>query len=176
MSYHNLFVCFAPALKMNGDCFRWLVADWRSCWKGCLTEKAALEQEYRILDDDDPLIEPLAGQSVDGYTPPPSTKSAISDQSRPDYPAILGHQASDSQRSHVRPTRELKTGRKSPSSSRERIRDDVLENARNVVAKRGNSSSRSNTPSHHRSPSQLPELSFPQPISPIFSSHHQSPS
>jgi RhoGAP domain len=50
MTFNNLFVCFAPALRLNGDCFRWLVGDWRACWLGCATEKEALEEEYRILD------------------------------------------------------------------------------------------------------------------------------
>lgn len=50
MTYSNLFICFAPALKMNNDCFRWLVTDWRNCWQGCWTEKEFLDQEYAVLD------------------------------------------------------------------------------------------------------------------------------
>lgn len=50
MTYNNLFICFAPALKMNNDCFRWLVTDWRNCWQGCWTEKEFLDQEYGVLD------------------------------------------------------------------------------------------------------------------------------
>ena len=50
MSYNNLLICFAPALRIQGDCFRWLVCDWRNCWQGCWTEKENLEEEYQILD------------------------------------------------------------------------------------------------------------------------------
>ena len=53
MSYNNLLICFAPALRIQGDCFRWLVCDWRNCWQGCWTEKDNLEEEYRILDRSD---------------------------------------------------------------------------------------------------------------------------
>lgn len=49
MDFHNLQICFAPALKINSDCFRWLVSDWRNCWTGCLNEKEYLEDEYHTL-------------------------------------------------------------------------------------------------------------------------------
>lgn len=50
MNYHNLCVCFQPALKIDNFCFQFLVQDWRNCWQGCWTEKDALEEEYRILE------------------------------------------------------------------------------------------------------------------------------
>jgi len=50
MNYHNLCVCFQPALKIDNYCFQFLVQDWRNCWQGCWTEKDALEEEYRVLE------------------------------------------------------------------------------------------------------------------------------
>lgn len=50
MNYHNLCVCFQPALRMDNFCFQFLVQDWRNCWQGCWTEKEALDEEYCVLD------------------------------------------------------------------------------------------------------------------------------
>ena len=50
MTYHNLCVCFQPALRIDAFCFNFLVQHWRECWQGCWTEKEALEAEYRVLD------------------------------------------------------------------------------------------------------------------------------
>ena len=48
MGYNNLLTCFASSLRVNPDCFGWLVKHWRDCWQGCVTEKDFLEYEYRI--------------------------------------------------------------------------------------------------------------------------------
>ena len=50
MNFHNLCVCFQPALKIDNFCFHFLVEQWRNCWQGCWTEKEALQEEERILD------------------------------------------------------------------------------------------------------------------------------
>ena len=49
MDYRNLCICFQPCLKIDGFCFQFLVCDWKHCWQGCWTEKAAVEEEYRYL-------------------------------------------------------------------------------------------------------------------------------
>lgn len=54
MSFHNLCVCFMPALKMEMPCFSWLILDWKNCWQGCATERDYLEREYTILERRDP--------------------------------------------------------------------------------------------------------------------------
>ncbi len=51
MDYNNLVVCFKPCLGIDAFCFYFLVCDWRNCWQGCWTEKEALAEEYRILDN-----------------------------------------------------------------------------------------------------------------------------
>ena len=50
MNYTNLCICFQPSLRIDSFCFQFLVCHWRNCWQGCWTEKEALEEEYRILD------------------------------------------------------------------------------------------------------------------------------
>lgn len=37
-------------MKIDALCFKFLVCDWRSCWKGCKTEGAYVEQEYQLFD------------------------------------------------------------------------------------------------------------------------------
>ena len=64
MTFHNLAICFAPSLKMNHDCFRWLVCDWRNCWQGCWTEQKHLVDEYYMID----LLESRAAESSGGST------------------------------------------------------------------------------------------------------------
>ena len=50
MSFHNLCVCFMPAMKMEMPCFSWLILDWKNCWEGCATERDFLEREYAIQE------------------------------------------------------------------------------------------------------------------------------
>lgn len=50
MNYANLCICFQPCLRIDSFCFQFLVCDWRKCWQGCWTEKEALKEEYKILD------------------------------------------------------------------------------------------------------------------------------
>lgn len=50
MDYRNLCICFQPCMKLDALCFKFLVCDWRNCWKGCKTEAAYVEQEYQLFD------------------------------------------------------------------------------------------------------------------------------
>ena len=59
MGYHNLLICFQPCMKIDAHCFRFLVCNWRDCWKGCKTEDAYIAEEYK-------LFEPLPPTSADG--------------------------------------------------------------------------------------------------------------
>jgi hypothetical protein len=37
-------------MKIDAFCFKFLVCDWRDCWKGCKTEAHYTEQEYMLFD------------------------------------------------------------------------------------------------------------------------------
>ncbi|MCJ1350685.1 MAG: hypothetical protein MMC33_000666 [Icmadophila ericetorum] len=85
MTFNNLRICFAPALKMNPVCFQWLVCDWRNCWQGCWTEKEALEEEYRIMDGtprEDSIIDDAAQDRsfVSGTDPDQYEHSQVSQE------------------------------------------------------------------------------------------------
>ena len=65
MDINALSVCFTIPLKMNRVCLRWLVKDWRNCWQGCWTEKAYLDEEYRILAQEDVEGGEVSAESAD---------------------------------------------------------------------------------------------------------------
>ncbi|KAJ5032539.1 uncharacterized protein L3040_009140 [Drepanopeziza brunnea f. sp. 'multigermtubi'] len=50
MDYRNLCICFQPCMKIDAFCFKFLVCNWRECWKGCKTEQFYIEQEYILFD------------------------------------------------------------------------------------------------------------------------------
>jgi hypothetical protein len=50
MDYRNLCICFQPCMKIDAYCFKFLVCDWRDCWKGCKTESYYIDEEYKIFE------------------------------------------------------------------------------------------------------------------------------
>lgn len=54
MDFRNLCICFQPCMKIDAFCFRFLVCDWRNCWKGCRNEAKYIEEEYRLFDQPPP--------------------------------------------------------------------------------------------------------------------------
>ncbi|KAK7729265.1 hypothetical protein SLS53_009296 [Cytospora paraplurivora] len=54
MDFRNLCICFQPCMKIDAFCFKFLVCDWRDCWKGCKTEAKYIEEEYLIFDQPPP--------------------------------------------------------------------------------------------------------------------------
>lgn len=91
MNFHNLCVCFQPALRIDNFCFQFLVQDWRNCWQGCWTEKEALEDEYRILDG----RLPLSGSGL-----PSSGSGGSGDESSPGSTAIADERSTGSSSNH----------------------------------------------------------------------------
>jgi hypothetical protein len=49
MDFRNLCICFQPCMKIDAYCFKFLVCDWRDCWKGCKTENDHVRIEYDLL-------------------------------------------------------------------------------------------------------------------------------
>lgn len=60
MDFRNLCICFQPCMKIDAFCFKFLVCDWRDCWKGCKNEGRYIEEEYTLFDQPPPrgLAEP----------------------------------------------------------------------------------------------------------------------
>ena len=50
MDFRNLCICFQPCMKIDAYCFKFLVCDWRDCWKGCKTEPQYIDEEYKIFE------------------------------------------------------------------------------------------------------------------------------
>ncbi|KAK5663314.1 hypothetical protein OQA88_3742 [Cercophora sp. LCS_1] len=68
MDFRNLCICFQPCMKIDAFCFKFLVCDWRDCWKGCKNEAMYIEQEYALFDIPAPtnLPEPRRNGSGSG--------------------------------------------------------------------------------------------------------------
>ena len=58
MDFRNLCICFQPCMKIDAFCFKFLVVDWRDCWKGCKTEDEWLAKEYSHSE----LLPPSSGE------------------------------------------------------------------------------------------------------------------
>ncbi|KAK0733947.1 hypothetical protein B0T26DRAFT_745921 [Lasiosphaeria miniovina] len=54
MDFRNLCICFQPCMKIDAFCFKFLVCDWRDCWKGCKNEAKFIEEEYARFDQPPP--------------------------------------------------------------------------------------------------------------------------
>lgn len=54
MGYQNLLICFQPCMKIDSACFKFLVCNWRDCWKGCRTEEKYITEEYKLFETQPP--------------------------------------------------------------------------------------------------------------------------
>jgi len=54
MDFRNLCICFQPCMKIDAFSFKFLVCDWRDCWKGCRNEAKFIEEEYQLFDQPPP--------------------------------------------------------------------------------------------------------------------------
>ncbi|MCJ1311591.1 hypothetical protein MMC25_005264 [Agyrium rufum] len=176
MSFENLRICFAPALKMNGECFRWLVCDWRSCWQGCWTEKEYLEEEYRVLDREaDRALERERVDTGDSkISAGGSTAVDPNDSRRPsldsEYTRTVGAAG-------LKPPPTITTSKSlsaAPVTTATTNTAPTIAGSKSLSAASAGANGMANGSGlHARSASHLPELSLPQPISPIFLSQNQ---
>ncbi|KAH6671360.1 hypothetical protein B0J14DRAFT_93765 [Halenospora varia] len=86
MDFRNLCICFQPCMKIDAFCFKFLVCDWRDCWKGCKTETAYTEQEYMLFD----MMPPgsAEGQSSTAVESHDERNVSSSDSSKPSSVSI----------------------------------------------------------------------------------------
>lgn len=79
MDFRNLCICFQPCMKIDAFCFKFLVCDWRDCWKGCLNESQYIEEEYRLFDQPPPrgLAEPTGPSNAVIEDKAPTTSSRV---------------------------------------------------------------------------------------------------
>lgn len=82
MTYQNLCICFLPCLKLERNCFEYLVCHWEKCFKGCKTEEYYLEHERMLADNGCPpsSAEGRSSVAVESYDERPLSSS---DSSKP---------------------------------------------------------------------------------------------
>ena len=171
MTFENLRICFAPALKMNGECFRWLVCDWRSCWQGCWTEKEYLEEEYKVLDQ----VEREGGNFVDLAMAEVARRQREETDTNSAHSGLSGAtltEEDEETESLAAPSIAPSVASAPPGTG---AGPSSLSNEVTLSQLGVHSATGSQSTLHARSASRLPELSLPQPISPIFTSeadHH----
>ncbi|KAJ4197780.1 hypothetical protein NW767_000975 [Fusarium falciforme] len=102
MDFRNLCICFQPCMKIDAFCFKFLVCDWRDCWRGCKNEAKYIEEEYMLFDQ------------------PPPRGLAEPQKPRPQEPEIERQQLSSSDSSK-------QSGRISPGDQKPRLKKKQLQ-------------------------------------------------
>lgn len=87
MDFRNLCICFQPCMKIDAFCFKFLVCDWRDCWKGCKTEEHYIQQEYMLFD----MIPPSSaeGRSSTAVESHDERNVSSSDSSKPSSVSVM---------------------------------------------------------------------------------------
>lgn len=85
MDYRNLCICFQPCMKIDAFCFKFLVCNWRECWKGCKNEAQYIEQEYMLFNQVDMTVPPSSaeGRSSTAVESHDERNVSSSDSSKP---------------------------------------------------------------------------------------------
>ncbi|KJZ80583.1 hypothetical protein HIM_00433 [Hirsutella minnesotensis 3608] len=107
MDFRNLCICFQPCMKIDAFCFKFLVCDWRDCWKGCKNEAKYIEEEYVLFDQPPPrgLADPQQPTKPEKIVERPSTspetrqKAAVGNDGRKALPKKSRLYPSDSKAS-----------------------------------------------------------------------------
>lgn len=107
MDFRNLCICFQPCMKIDAFSFKFLVCDWRDCWKGCKNEPAYIEQEYILLDQPPPQgLAPAPGPE---RSESPSKKSAKSAKSAQSAQSAKSAKSAKSDHKHQSPPADART-------------------------------------------------------------------
>ncbi|PHH78296.1 hypothetical protein CDD80_7104 [Ophiocordyceps camponoti-rufipedis] len=92
MDFRNLCICFQPCMKIDAFCFKFLVCDWRDCWKGCKNEAKYIEEEYGLFEQplprgltepQQPIKEDKAEERTAAESSAKSTSSSSRKKTRP---------------------------------------------------------------------------------------------
>ncbi|OTA06818.1 hypothetical protein A9Z42_0076030 [Trichoderma parareesei] len=94
MDFRNLCICFQPCMKIDAFCFKFLVCDWRDCWRGCKNEAKFIEEEYRLFDQPPPrgladVQLPSQSEATEAERPAASHHSQPSIQESSEQPATM---------------------------------------------------------------------------------------
>ena len=98
MNFQNLCICFQPCMKIDMFCFKFLVCDWRDCWKGCQTEALYTEAEYECFAEENGEVQGKPPNSAEGRSSTAIEEShdernvSSSDSSKPSSVSVNDHQ------------------------------------------------------------------------------------
>lgn len=126
MDFRNLCICFQPCMKIDAFCFKFLVCDWRECWKGCNDEAKYIEQEYALFDQPPPRSisdqqqrnSPERAQDDRYISSSGSSKQSTRENQKPRLKKKAlppTEQANDETSSTISTTVTLQSGRETPS-------------------------------------------------------------
>ncbi|KAM3155898.1 hypothetical protein ABEW05_003558 [Botrytis cinerea] len=135
MDFRNLCICFQPCMKMDAFCFKFLVCDWRDCWKGCKTEAVYIEQEYMLFDQMPPGS--AGGRSSTAVESHDERNVSSSDSSKPSSVSLENQGRKHSHEKRRKASGE-KNQRRSPDSERSQ-RQIQVENHREGAMSQSNS-------------------------------------
>lgn len=97
MDFRNLCICFQPCLKIDAFCFKFLVCEWRDCWKGCKNEAFYIEEEYALMQQPPPPSLTgggLKSPAKNGGNGSPTRGSSNASRARSDRDLAAGDQGS----------------------------------------------------------------------------------
>lgn len=132
MDFRNLCICFQPCMKIDAFCFKFLVCEWRECWKGCKNESKYIEEEYRLFDQPPPrnVAEPnspaVPSEESEAHQPPstPGSKPSSAGNEGGHADRSRNYQVSDSNASvGSKESSSMSTNITSNSEGGERVRD-----------------------------------------------------
>lgn len=155
MDFRNLCICFQPCMKIDAFCFKFLVCNWRDCWKGCKNEAKYIEEEYALLD------QPLPKRSGErkNEISSSSNTNAASEEERLEERVVS---SSDSNQSGNRGAADLKPRLKKKQQPAET--ESAAETSSTISTTLTTSSERETTP---RKSGDLRPLSPIKPLSPM---------
>jgi hypothetical protein len=93
MDYRNLCICFQPCMKMDALSFKFLVCNWRDCWKTsqCLDEGRYTDEEYRLFEQDMRPPNSAEGRSSTAIESHDERNVSSSDSSKPSSVSVNEH-------------------------------------------------------------------------------------
>lgn len=164
MDFRNLCICFQPCLKIDAFCFRFLVCNWRECWKGCKNEAKFIEEEYALLQQPPPVALTAAVQQAPqdpyangGHVGPGVASASIARGDHDYYPEDRYLSSSDSSR----PTTQAQS-HEQQQNGKLRKKPTGQNGSVNSIST-GLSATSHDTPSHN----ELRPLSPIKPLSPL---------
>ncbi|KAK3904631.1 hypothetical protein C8A05DRAFT_13515 [Staphylotrichum tortipilum] len=153
MDFRNLCICFQPCMKIDAFCFKFLVCNWRDCWKGCKNEAKYIEEEYALLD------QPLPKRSGERKTEIISSSNNVASEEERLEERVASSSDSNVSTNRGAADQKLRLKKKQPAET-----ESAAETSSTISTTLTTSSERETTP---RKSGDLRPLSPIKPLSPM---------